>query len=313
MTKQVLFYRNFQSYTGGHQKVADYFGHLEFDKSFIPYIAFSSDSVWDETNPWFSKKNLATVAFIPNYYDYVFLAGMDWARYLPLASGERPVINLIQGVRHADPALDLYGFLSEKAIRICVSNEVEDAISSTGRVNGPIYTIPNGIDFAWLNCAELKELDILILGYKQPSLAYQLKESLERSNFKIKVVDSLIQKAELIDLMKISRVFIGLPYAMEGFYLPALEAMAFCEVVVVPDCIGNRGFCINNQTCLMCDYNHDALVLAALAAMKLVKNPDEVARFQRNAKKMIDKHSIERERNMFLAIMNNIEDIWVMI
>ena len=36
------------------------------------------------------------------------------------------------------------GYLSERAIRICVSQEVADAISATGRANGPILTIPNG-------------------------------------------------------------------------------------------------------------------------------------------------------------------------
>lgn len=313
MIKRVLFYRNFQSYTGGHQKVADYFDHLESDKDFLPYITFSNNSVWDDTNPWRFKKNLRSVDFVPDKYDYIFLAGLDWAQYLPLSNQRKPIINLIQGVRHADPESNLYQFLTEKAIRICVSSEVENAISSTGRVNGVTCTISNSTDLMWLNCSEFKKLDILILGNKQPSLAHRLRESLEKKNLTIKVVDKLVPRAELIELMKRARLFIGLPYAAEGFYLPALEAMALCDLVVIPDCIGNRSFCINNQTCLMCDYNYDSLMAAALVAIQIVNNTNKVEKFHENTKKMIEMHSVERERKEFLEIMKNVDDIWMKI
>ena len=84
--------------------------------------------------------------------DVLFLAGVDW-RYLngewPRCSGQPQDQPHVQGVRHAQRRdMELHRYLSERAIRICVSQEVADAISATGRTNGPVLTIPNGIDVA---------------------------------------------------------------------------------------------------------------------------------------------------------------------
>jgi len=52
---KVLFYRDFKSYTGGHQKVYDYYTHLKSHEMFDVDILFSKETVWDETNPWYGK------------------------------------------------------------------------------------------------------------------------------------------------------------------------------------------------------------------------------------------------------------------
>ena len=82
----------------------------------------------------------------------VFVAGLDWNFFdtARLTSQRLPVINLIQGLRHAEPDCPLYRYLRRPAIRICVSPEVARAIQSTGEVNGPVFVIPNGIDTASL-------------------------------------------------------------------------------------------------------------------------------------------------------------------
>ena len=70
------------------------------------------------------------------------LAGVDW-RYLAesgLESLPNPRINLIQGVRHAHEGTEFHRYLAHRAIRVCVSREVADAISATERVEGPILT-----------------------------------------------------------------------------------------------------------------------------------------------------------------------------
>ena len=94
------------------------------------------------SNPWFPRYK--GVGFLPDLYDYVFLAGMDWNAFGQSAlDPTKPVINLIQHVRHSSPTEDVYPFLAHRAIRICVSPEVENAIKPL--VNGPIVTISNGI------------------------------------------------------------------------------------------------------------------------------------------------------------------------
>ena len=135
MKKTILFFRDYQEYTGGHQKVADYFSHLKASSDFDPTIAFSSATKWDIKNPWFPEYQDQSLAFTPTNYDYTFLAGMDWQVYLPsLRPQNQPVINLIQHVRHADPAQPMHQFLSERAIRICVSPEVAEAIKARKKV-----------------------------------------------------------------------------------------------------------------------------------------------------------------------------------
>ena len=104
--RSVLFFRHFDQYSGGHQKVFDYFSHLNSANDYRADISFSESSQWNLTNPWFP--DFRRVAFAPDQYDYLFLAGMDWDIY----SGhgidpKKPVINLIQHVRHASPEADV--------------------------------------------------------------------------------------------------------------------------------------------------------------------------------------------------------------
>ena len=50
-----------------------------------------------------------------------------------------------------------------------------------------------------------------------------------------------------------------LPRAEEGFYLPALEAMASGCLVVTLDCIGNRGFRRHDDNCLVAESSPESL------------------------------------------------------
>ena len=101
VNRSVLFYRHFEQYSGGHQKVFDYFSHLRATPGYQADICFSQTSQWNSTNPWFPDTR--SVDFLPDGYDYLFIAGMDWAAYsqYPLKSS-KPIINLIQHVRHAE-------------------------------------------------------------------------------------------------------------------------------------------------------------------------------------------------------------------
>jgi len=93
----------------------------------------------------------------------------------------KPVINLIQHVRHADPGADVHRYLAEPAIRICVSEEVETAILGTGKVVGPTYVIPNGIEPEpngpddWPAAAFRQP--VLVAGTKNRAFAAELAES----------------------------------------------------------------------------------------------------------------------------------------
>ena len=108
-SKSMLFYRDFRSYTGGHQKVIDYFGHVSLSKGYCPFISFSAQTRLDDSNPWTKllcgESAPYKGAYVPEYIsgncDTLFLAGLNWHKYLETnASIDTPVINLIQHVRH---------------------------------------------------------------------------------------------------------------------------------------------------------------------------------------------------------------------
>lgn len=308
--KKVIFYRDFQHYTGGHQKFADYFAHLQSSPNFNPAIAFSSSSRWDASNPWFPTYQQQQVNYLPENYDYAFLAGMDWQIYLTSARPQnQPVINLIQHVRHADPSQPMHKFLSEPALRIGVSPEVTEAIRATGKVNGPLFTIANGIDIPVLELQQ-KLHDLFIFGPKNPQLAVQLKDSLAQQGINAFCVTDWLPREDLLTLLASSRIAVMLPSQTEGFYLPALESMRYADITIVPDCIGNRSFCHNRQNCLIPEYNTPALAAAIREALQMLHQPEQLNIFKRNCAATLEYHSLQRERTEFLTLMSQVDDIW---
>src|SRR5213595_1197859 len=91
----VLFHRDFRRFTGGHLKVWDYFNHVRASNSFEPRIAFTSDSIWDETNPWANSKEFV-VEWKPEIADVLFVAGADWKSLSTNSPNQfaKPIINL---------------------------------------------------------------------------------------------------------------------------------------------------------------------------------------------------------------------------
>lgn len=306
--KRVLFYRDLQRYSGGHQKVADYFEHLASSNAFSPCISFSQASRWDEFNPWQGKD---VVEYWPTDYDYVFLAGLDWRTYLAAERPQhQPVINLVQHVRHAEPGEDVFEYLAQRAIRICVSQQVADAIQGTGRVNGPVFTIPNGVALPELDVR--KAYDLVILGIKQPELALSVYEQLSASGLKILLVNQQVPRHQWFEYLAASRIALLLPNLTEGFYLPALEAMKFCDLVVVPDCIGNRDFCKDNHNCLIPQYNIESILTSAAQAISLLQNEHVLTEFKREMRDTLRVHTLANERKAFLELMGDVKNLWSM-
>jgi len=153
-----------------------------------PRIALSPNSRWDGSNPWRGEQDAASSVFDPSDADILFLAGMDW---LVLAEEERmnppkPAIDLIQHVRHASLSDSLHRVLDYPALRICVSPAVADAIRATGRANGPIVTIANGIDLGRLAILRRRRRRLarqtlprlMVVGIKQPGLVRAITDQL---------------------------------------------------------------------------------------------------------------------------------------
>lgn len=266
---RMLFHRDFAGYTGGHGKVWDYFRHalaLGWDAR----VYFTPGSKRDASNPWMAMPERIESSWQPRDCDLLFLAGMDWAALEDIHAPPRPVVNLLQHVRHAWPDLPLRGFLRAPAQRICVSQAVADAVLATGEVNGPVAVIPAALDLPAR--AESRAIatngPVLIAGLKAPVLAHALAETLRARGVEVALLDEWLPRADYLERVGGAAVAVTLPHPAEGFYLPALETMALGVPVVLGDCIGSREYARDGDNCLLSALEPQALAEAALRALQ---------------------------------------------
>ena len=257
--RTVLFYRRYRKFHGGHLKAWDYFNHVLASPEFTPRIEFSPRSNWDPTNPWWNAREYIVDSARSVRPDVFFVAGRDWQMMdeHPEAGADNiPVVNLVQGVRHADPNSNRFEFLSRKAIRICVSEEVARALRATGLTRGPLIVIPIGMDLEKLPASNgaKRNIDVLVAALKQPELGEELGRSLRRPGRRVEVLSKLLPRPEYLSLVQRARTTVFLPKETEGFYLPPLEGMALGTLVVCPDCAGNRSFCLPEHNAFRPNY-----------------------------------------------------------
>lgn len=309
--KTVLFYRNFKSFQGGHLKTWNYYNNLKQFSGFKPLIYFSEDSTWEQ-NPWLD--NCAPEAtWDPNSADILFLAGLDWSALENFSiPSDKPIINLIQHVRHANSEDIRYQYLDRRAIRICVSEQVTSALLSTNRVNGPLFTIKNGIDLDEIknissNVGD-KEFDVFVSGIKNKGLATKISEELIKLDIRVECQIDTISRYDYLNKLASSKVSLMLPSATEGFYLPALESMATGSLAICPDCIGNRGFCKDKFNCYMPEYQFESLMRNTVKALNL--DDKTYTELITNAFQTANKYSLSTEKESFYKIMKNIDNIW---
>ncbi len=311
MPKTVLFYREFLNFSGGHLKVYDYFCHAKTSESFQPKVFFTKSSDLSDRNPWLQDRDENSVCFVdrfvPESADVLFFAGQDW---LALPESQRrhppcPVINLIQHIRHADPSDCRFSFLEHPATRVCVSQEVADAIVSSGRANGPVVTIANGLDYSVFPhgvAEDERTQDVMIVGIKQLPMAQQLCRRLRKSNVAVDLLDRNVSRAEFLRRLSEAKVAVFLPDPTEGFYLPPLEAMFLSTFVICPDCHGNRVFCHDGTNCLQPRLAVRDLHRACNAVLAMSQTERRV--FLGAGEKTARKHGIIGERSAFLEILN---------
>ena len=307
---RIIFFRDFRGLSGGHLKVWHYFSHLKNASRFDPQIFFSKTSLLNQTNPWVADGVPPMAKYSVSNEDIVFLAGLDWAD-ADVQSAYRcskyPVVNLIQGLRHADPNDPRFQFLKESAIRVCVSKQVADAIIETGNVNGPVFTIKNGLDTDELKMVEgvqEKVLEFVVVGYKNPDLADKICQYLAEKSRKFRLIETLLPRREYLHEISRARVGIFLPMREEGFYLPPLEAMYLKTLVICPDCVGNRGHCIDKVTCLRPIY--DFMEIKSAIDEMIAMSTEKVASMLKFGRLMTEDHAIAVERR-------NVIDLFEMV
>ena len=321
-TRTVWFHRQYERLTGGHVKHAHYYEHVAQLPGYDRRILFSGQPeagrlAHERASLWPTVSDERVEAWRPGTRDILFLAGTDW-RYVARAGLDgvaNPRINLIQHVRHAHVGTELHGYLDQRAVRICVSAEVAEAIEASGRVNGPVFTIPNGTECraSPIDCRGSVGFDerpetVAIVGYKRKDLAASLAGHLEEGGIAHITLDGFISRDAFLGLLERTRVAVCLPRSEEGFYLPALEAMAKGCTVVTLDCVGNRGFCRNKRNCLVAEDDSAQLARTTMAAVGLPIGDRHSLHV--NAAATVDAHSLQAERQRFHELLLDIDRIW---
>ncbi len=304
----LLFHRDFRGLTGGHLKVWHYLRHAAESRFFCPRVFLTAASRRDASNPFLGgAPGELLPAWQPERADALFVAGLDWLA-VPV-DWSKPVINLVQGVRHASAGDPRREYLSRRAVRICVSGEVADAIRATGLVNGPVVTIPNAVEVPVAHVGtERRQTPLLVAGWKEPARTAVVVGALRAAGYEPEVIASPLPREEFLGRIAAAEVVLFLPLAEEGCFLPALEAFALGSLVVCPDCVGNRQFCRDGDTCLRPDHAPASLVAAVGQAM--IMTAIERERMVAAARAEVGTRGLDREKRAFLVILDDLERSW---
>jgi len=297
--QKILFVRKFKKPSGGQFKVRDYFAHCRHHPELAPYLYFTPDSKWQSGGFWreVPEDRIVKEANLEKY-DFIFLAGRDW-EYVPEIPRDLRIINYIQHVKHADPGDRRFQYLRRPAWRICVSKEVAAAIAPFA--TGEISVIANGIPLELFAAAPKHENSVFILANKNPALGAKLFEALQPRNRRVSLNVDFIAREDLARRMKTCDIFVALPNRTEGFYLPALEAMASGCAVVCSDAVGNRSFCMHEKTCLMPAFDDAEDYLQMIEKLLAPSALKETIR--RRGREIAPTFSLESERKNFYVLL----------
>ena len=265
----MLFVMPFSGVGGGNVKVLHYLEHARACGIRVGLWITQDDGPVDWSPVSVSDVHIPTPTTLDEWDSIFFTWPGDWPEISKRISPTRPdpqIIHIIQHVRHVDPDfIDGYALRllnTQPFSRICVSPEVHDVIKPHVANDSFLATIPNVIDtrifhpsFRLLPSAEPRT--VLYTNWKTrfgDHIRQAWNSTPTANTLKFESVNEMISQHELAKRLRTADIFIGTPNKTEGFYLTPMEAMASKVVVVCPDVVGNRSFCVPNVTCLMPEY-----------------------------------------------------------
>lgn len=302
--RRILFHRDFLEYTGGHGKVWDYFRHARA-LGWEVRVYLTPQSLRGDCNPWLAWPECIVSDWRPQDCDVLFLAGMDWAALDDPLNPPRPVINLVQHVRHAWPEHPLHTYLHSPARRICVSQPVADALLATGQVNGAITVIPAALDIP-LSVTQARNDSaqrVVVAALKAPELGTAVAKELRARGLQVELLAQWMPRMDYLACVAAAAVVVTLPHPAEGFYLPALEAMALGVPVVTTDCVGSREYSRDGINCVITAPEVQALVGGVVRVLK----PGRGCRLRHNGQLTAAVYSQQREREQFAKVIQSME------
>jgi glycosyltransferase involved in cell wall biosynthesis len=210
-----------------------------------------------------------------------------------------PIINLIQGVQHGDPPRSKY--LSRRAIRICMSEEIAKIIRS--RANGPVYVVNPCVDVPIVQGGK-RDIEVLVIGHKMKHIARKIGEAIPSAM----ILTEFVPRKKFVGLMRRAKVVMGLPKRKEGFYLPALEAMCSGALVVCPDSVGNRALVTDGYNCIQPIYT-SGHIIDAVKRTRALPSPIR-RRLLAGGLETAKRNRPTREYRQFMAILRKVDKLW---
>lgn len=306
--RHMLVYRDYSGFTGGHGKFRDYIAHVDAHPNWQADVYLTPSSSTDESNPFLDAPNRLD-RWLPQQADAILVGGGDWA-VIPSSLPERlPIVNLVQHVRHGEPGHSLRAFLGRRAIRVCNSSLVAEAVLGTGEANGPVLMIPSGLDITTLADAGAMTptADVFIDAAKQPKLGREVADLLVQRGLKIELLIARVPFPAYLRAMASAQIAITLPDATEGLYLPGLNAMAMGRLLVQPDCVGSREYVRDGENALEASREPLALANAALRA-----HEDAALRLRlvSAGRATAARFDLATERQAVHALLDDLDDLW---
>lgn len=302
--KRLLFIRNFKRPTGGNVSLRDYFFHALAYPRLDTRLYFPPGSSHAESDLWNDLPRDRTVV-APDWqsFDFVFVNGKDW-RLIPAGESSFQVIHLVQHLGYADDP-ELRSYLKRPAFRICLSSAAQQSIAPYAV--GPTCVIPSGVDTElFYNDSTRQPGSVLVWGGKSPDLAQAIAGSLSARGVSVDVVTDWLPRANFAARLRTADVFVGLTLSQEGFYRPALEAMACGCAVVCSDALGNRAHCLQGMTCLQPAYADTEAHVNAI--LQLLTDNDLHERLRLNGALLSRRFDLAIERARLHAVFDDLID-----
>lgn len=304
----LLMRRDYRGYTGGHGKFRDYAAHVDAHARWAARLYLTPDSLRDAGNPFLDVPGL-TGQWQPAHADALLLGGMDWAALPTDIEAHLPIVNLVQGMRHAEAGSPLRAFLPRRAVRVCVSTAGAEAILATGEVHGPVRVIPAAVDTRMLAALGRSppRTDVFIDAVKQPQLGASVAAALRTAGLQPCLHTRRLLRADYLAAMAAATVVVTLPEPAEGFYLPGLEALALGRALVQYDCGGSRDYLHDGTNALVPPPQPLAI---ARAALQLHADVALRERLQVAGRATALRFDLAVERASVHALLDELDELW---
>jgi glycosyltransferase involved in cell wall biosynthesis len=126
--------------------------------------------------------------------------------------------------------------------------------------------------------------------------------------FSFKAISGRSRWSDIRELYHASDVFLCCPSRQEGFYLPALEAMAASLIVLVPDVEGNMEFCRFEENCLEVQYEDVDSAVAALERVSAMP-ADELDALRFAGRATTERYQLDDERRRFAELLAELPNL----